>query len=305
MLNNYLKHIEKELSEFNTGLKKSLRPSVFGFDEILNFISDTKGKQIRPAIGILTSKMFGGFSEEQNIFLRTIELIHNATLFHDDVIDEAKVRRNNPSLNEKFSNKTAVLVGDYFLSSAIKNIICLNEQKINELLSDYMKKICEGEIEQNLSLNKIPSLEQYLEKTKCKTALLFSLTTAGVGILANKKEYIEDLKLLGEYIGMIFQLADDINNFKDYQNKPVLNDLKSGVITAPIIFLSQEYQDVKTLLQNKNYDEILNLLNKSNSLKKSQELIESYRKKTTEIANNFPENENKKLLLKLLSELGR
>ena len=301
----YSKYIEKELAEFNLGLEKSLCPSVFEFNNILKYISNTKGKQIRPVIGILTAKMLGGFSEKQNIFLQTIELIHNATLFHDDVIDEAKVRRNSPSLNEKFSNKTAVLVGDYFLSSAIKNMTLIKEDAVNDLLSDFMKKICEGEIEQNLSLNKISPLEKYLEKTKYKTALLFSLTTAGTGMLSKKTEQTENLKLFGEYTGMIFQLADDINNFKDYKNKPVLNDLKSGVITAPVIFLAQEYPETEALLQNKNYDEILNLLKKSDSMEKSQKLVETYREKAKELAKSFPDNEFKNLLLNLLSELGR
>ena len=297
------KFLSVELTEFNIGLKNSLKTSVEKYEDVLDFVFEAKGKQIRPIFGILISRMLGEFSHSQNVFLQAIELIHNATLFHDDIIDEADIRRNRAALNKEFSNKIAVLSGDYFLTCAIKNICSLNDSEIISLVANYMKEICEGEIEQNITLNEIPSLEEYLDKTKRKTALLFSLTMQGIGLLSQNPEFAPALKTFGEFVGMIYQLQDDIKNFLEYNDKPVLNDLKSGVITTPIIFLSQENKEIKKLILEKNYDEIFSLLQKSDAIEKSKQLIKDCYDKAQTISKDFPENNYKEYLLKLLAQL--
>ena len=304
MIEEIKKCIKEELRSFNMALQEGILPSVPEYNKVLDFIFSTKGKQIRPIIGILISKMLGNFSWQQNTFLQAVELIHNATLFHDDIIDEADIRRNKPTLNKKFSNKIAVLSGDYFLSCAIEKIYSLENKQINFLFSYYMKQICEGEIEQNLSLNKLISIESYLEKTKRKTALLFALTTGGVSILADKEELSKKLLLFGETIGMIYQLKDDLKNFEEYVDKPVFNDLKNGIITAPVIFLAQNNKNIKNMIAQKKYDEILLLLKKSNAVKLTKELIQKYVEQAFLLTKNFPENMYKNHLLALLSEFG-
>ncbi|MCR4880988.1 MAG: polyprenyl synthetase family protein [bacterium] len=304
MLNELSKSLSVELDEFNKGLKNSLVPSVKEYNNVLEYIYTTKGKQIRPIIGILAAKMLGEFSKEQNTFLQAIELIHNATLFHDDIIDEADTRRSYPSLNKEFSNSVAVLSGDYFLACAIKNICSIKKPQVTSLFADYMKEICEGEIEQNLSLNTIPTIEKYLDKTGRKTALLFSLTLHGIGILSEKNELSSLLKSFGKNLGMVYQLQDDIKNFSDFDGKPVLNDLKSGIITLPIIFLYEENKEIKNLVSNHKYEEILSLLNKSDAPKKSKQQVKNFTDKAIANAKDFPENNYKMLLLKLLAELG-
>ena len=153
--------IKQEFLKFDKGLEGSLQGSIEDFSPILNFFLNSQGKKIRPALGILFSKGLGNFTEKQNIFLQAVELIHNATLFHDDVIDGADERRNNESLNKKFSNKLAILSGDYFLSCALKNIAQLAHPKINSLLAECISQLCEGELEQDLNLYKIISMEKY------------------------------------------------------------------------------------------------------------------------------------------------
>lgn len=305
MLDEISISLSKELIDFNKGLSNSLKTSVKGYEGILEYVHNTKGKQIRPIIGILVSKMLGDFSNQQNIFLQAVELIHNATLFHDDIIDNADTRRNKPSLNKEFSNKIAVLTGDYFLTCAIKNIYAVNNAQITSLFADYMKKICEGEIEQNLSLYDIPSIEKYIDKTKRKTALLFSLTIQGSGLLSKNTEIAENLKIFGENLGIIYQIRDDINNFMEYDNKPVLNDLKSGVITAPIIFLAEEKNNINELISQKNYDKIFSLLKKSNAIEKTKCLLKKYYDAALLSSEKFPQNKYKEMLLDLLAKLGK
>ena len=303
MLEKFSPKIKNEISVVEAEIKKILTPSISEFSDILEYVYLSKGKCIRPIVGILVSKMLGEFSSEQSRFLAAVELVHNATIFHDDVIDEAQIRRNLPTINSKFSNKIAVLSGDYFLSCAIKTIYSLNNLKINLLFSDFMKEICEGELEQNLSLGKILSVEKYLEKTRRKTAILFALTLTGVGVLAEEKSIEKELLSFGENLGMIFQLRDDLKNFENYENKPVLNDMKSGVYTAPIIFLAQENKNVLKLLEEEKFDEVILLLKKSNALQMTAELIKKYYEKAIKNAEKFPENGYKNLLLELLAEL--
>lgn len=306
MLNEIYKLIEKELNSFNQDLNTSLSSSIKDFEPILNYIFSAKGKQIRPTLAILASKILGEFNPQQSIFIQTIELIHNATLFHDDVIDNAKIRRNIPTLHEQFSTKLAILAGDYFLSVAIQNAHKLENPVINQKLSDTIKQICEGEIWQNLSLNKMLSMEEYLEKTKRKTALLFQLALEGTAILASNatKEQTLALKTFGENFGMMFQIKDDLKNFEQIENKPTLNDLNDGIITAPIIFLNTQNPIVETLITQKNYPEILKLLEKSNAINKTNELLQTYANKALNSLETLPNNPYKEALITLLSNFG-
>ena len=129
------------------------------------------------------------------------------------------------------------------------------------------------------------------------------MTLTGVGVLAEEKSIEKELLSFGENLGMIFQLRDDLKNFENYENKPVLNDMKSGVYTAPIIFLAQENKNVLKLLEEEKFDEVILLLKKSNALQMTAELIKKYYDKAIKNAEKFPENEYKNLLLELLAEL--
>lgn len=305
MREEFFKLIKSEIDEFNIGLIQNAQTSVQDFKPILDYFFSCKGKQIRPILGILLAKSLSdNFTNEQNLFLQAIELIHNATLFHDDVIDEADIRRNKKALHKEFSNKIAILAGDYFLSVAIKHIYSLNNPQINQLFAKYMQAICEGEIEQNLSLNKMISLEDYISKTERKTALLFELTLAGIASLTDNfnNDIFEICKNLGKNFGILFQLNDDMNNFNTEIDKPVLNDLKSGVITAPIIFLAEEYPEIQTLINQQKYDEIIEKLNNSNAINKTAELISEYHNKTAEYLNFLPQNAYTDALYNLLSK---
>lgn len=306
MQNKINKLIEKELTQFNFGLKQNIRSSTEEFQEVLEYIIKTRGKQIRPILGILCSNIIGQFNERQNIFLQGIELIHNATLLHDDVIDESKIRRGNIALHQKFSNKIAILTGDYFLSTAIEIIHKLKSQKINNLLAKYMKEICEGEIEQNFSAYKILPIKKYLKKTERKTALLFELTTHGCAILSENKDGKVQTKLknVGRNFGMIFQIKDDLKNFQKKDNKPVHNDVENGIYTAPIIFLAKEFPEIKNILAQKKYQQLSEYFKKSQAITKTQNLINHYQQNALLQIKDFPKSVHKEALKELLSYFG-
>ena len=306
MRDKFSELIKDDLACFNRDLISNSQTNVKDFADVLEYIFAAPGKQIRPVLGILLAKnLTDTFSNDMSLFLQAIELIHNATLFHDDIIDNSKIRRNRNALQEEFSNKIAVLSGDYFLSVAIKIIYSLNNQQINKLISDYMKLICEGEIEQNYSLNKIISIDEYISKTKRKTALLFELTTTGITLLTpNAGDKLIDIaKKIGENFGILFQLKDDLNNFGASNDKPVFNDLKSGVITAPVLFLSQEFDDIEKLILNENYDEILDRLNNSQAIAKTENLIADYSNNLKASINLLPQNIYSEALSNLFSEI--
>lgn len=296
--------IQKDLNIFNYYYSESLKTTVRDFNNILEYVVSNNGKQIRPILGILISKMLGEYNSKQRDFLIAIELIHNATIFHDDVIDDAKFRRNNETLKQKYSNKIAILTGDYFLSTAIKIINSLENIEINQLFSSFMKEICEGEIEQNLTLYTVPTIDEYIDKTRRKTALLFELTTLGVSILSKIKDKRTNniLKDFGENLGILFQIKDDLDNFKEKDAKPSLNDLKEGIITAPIIFTNEEY-DINLLLTSQKYDDIIVLMHKTKAIAKTQNLIEQYYNEALTFIEKLPDNEYKEKIILLLSYL--
>ena len=297
--------IQKEIDEFNAGLRKNTSSEILEFKSVLDYIFETKGKQIRPILGVLCSKIFGEFNLEQNLFLQGVELVHNATLFHDDVIDNSKTRRGKISLQEKFSNKMAILTGDYFLSSAIKIINKIENQLIYDFFAACMKEICEGEIEQNFSLNKILSIDEYIHKTRRKTALLFALAAKGCVILSSNTDdnLVESMEKFGENFGILFQIKDDINNFKKSEDKPFYNDMKDGIYTAPLIFLSEKFPQISQMLINKDFDSVIKLLNNSNAIEQSENLAKKYYTKAKKNLEVLPDNQYKKALLNLLSKL--
>ena len=304
-MKNIISLIQNELSEFNLELKKNIESDVSEFKSVLDYIFETKGKQIRPILGILCSKALGEFNLQQNLFLQGIELVHNATLFHDDVIDNSQTRRGRASLQQKFSNKIAILAGDYFLSVAIKMINAIKNPRIYDSFAVCIKEICEGEMEQNFSLNKILSIDEYIQKTRRKTALLFALAVEGSAILSLNSEdnLINNLKIFGEDFGILFQIKDDINNFKICSDKPFYNDMKDGIYTAPIIFLAEEFPQIKQMLIDKDFDSVIKILNESNAIEKTEKLAEKYYTKAQAAIDILPDNQYKISLQNLLSKL--
>ena len=188
-------------------------------------------KRIRSVLALLYLRAIGvEVGENQLELLMIVELIHNASLIHDDVIDEEKIRRSQKNINSKFGNKMAIISGDYLLSVVMEKLTRLGKLELFEIFSKTIKEMCEGEILQYSNLYKIPTLEDYLKKTYQKTGSLFEACVLGCVMLSISQE-VENAKEFSKNFGIAFQIRDDIENILKGGN-----DIKEGVYNAPIIF---------------------------------------------------------------------
>lgn len=176
------------------------------------------------------------------------ELLHNASLIHDDVIDESKERRNSKSISAIFDNKLAVISGDFLLSVALKKLVKINNNEVTEIFANAVQDMCKGEVNQYFNRFKITDLETYIEKSEQKTASLFEATLQASVLLAGE-EYTEKMKEFVTNFGLAFQIRDDLKNFMSDEK----TDEKDGVLNAPFI-LSEDrktgVEKTKTLLNN-------------------------------------------------------
>lgn len=195
-------------------------------------------KRIRSVIPILYTKALGQeLNNGQFEVLSAVELVHNASLIHDDIIDESLLRRSKKTTCAQFGNKLAVIAGDYLLSEAMEKIITLNSKIILKNFTSTLKNMCIGEINQNFDRFKIGTIDEYIEKTKRKTAYLFA-TSIKCCLLSGEKEYdYERAGVFGLNLGIAFQIRDDLINITktDFQ-KPSGSDIKDGIYNAPVIY---------------------------------------------------------------------
>lgn len=203
------------------------------FEEIFNAPS----KHIRPLVSFLYLKALGfDIDERQIVYQSAIEIVHNASLIHDDVIDNAHKRRNIKTINSVFGNKLAVLSGDYLLSQGLKQILLLKEPQLIKMFSDTLETMTNGEFEQYFMKDKIPSIEDYIEKSRQKTAKLFETAICGSLILADCD--FSKGKIFAENIGIAFQIRDDLINCMTTKS-----DIQEGIYNAPVIFAGEKKVD--------------------------------------------------------------
>lgn len=289
--------VEKVKSSLFDGIEldNSLKFKLF---DILNAPS----KHIRAVLTFLYLKTAGmKIDEKQIIYQSVIELVHNASLIHDDVIDESSVRRSAQTLNSKFGNKLAVITGDYLLSVALKKIRTLENSKIIDIFAQTLDDMCQGEIKQDLSRFKIPTIEEYLKKTELKTAKLFETALCGSFLLYGAEDishlienidfgvssigghevmgdgfYCSNVQDFARNFGIAFQIRDDLINAKTSQN-----DFKDGIYTAPVIFAGSvdDYE---------------------NGIEKTQILLNNYIESAQKEIEKFEESKYKTALTNLL-----
>lgn len=226
-------------------------------NETLKTFLTNKPKRIRPLVSFLyLSASNIEPDKRQYAFQTAIEIIHNASLIHDDVVDESDIRRGSKTLNKIFNNKTAILTGDYLLSIALEKLNSLNSPETISMCANTLANMCIGEVNQYFSKFKIPTLEQYLKKTEQKTAKLFQTAVCGAMQLSGKTA-ITEAENFSHAFGMAFQIRDDILNLTALNSlKPSQNDISEGIYNAPVIFagntsnLDEGIEKTKTLLNN-------------------------------------------------------
>lgn len=233
------KPIASELENFNSYFRESIFSNNSRIQEVIDYIMKSDGKHIRPILLLLAAKANGEINNITYLSAVTVELLHTASLIHDDVVDESKMRRGRPSANAIYDNKIAVLAGDYFLSTALIKSVLTSDMEIITSISNLGRSLAEGELNQ-LSLVKESIIDEseYYEVIKKKTASLLSvcMKVGAISTGADEKA-VTDFEELGEYLGMCFQLRDDIfDYFSNDIGKPTGNDIREGKVTLPLLY---------------------------------------------------------------------
>ena len=242
---DFYKLVEKGLAEVEQELYRQSGSNVPLIDRIGRYIHDSGGKRIRPAMLLLSSRLCGSEGPACYRLGAVVEMVHSATLVHDDIIDDARVRRGRASVNARWGNEITVLMGDWLYMTSFYLALGERNFRILGIFADVTRKMVEGELIQlSMSRNPDVSEEQHLDISMRKTAFLFSACTQIGAILGSMPEAREEaLRLYGLNVGMAFQLVDDVLDFTSTEStlgKPVCSDLKEGKLTLPLIYLMRD-----------------------------------------------------------------
>ena len=305
--------INQEIKQFEKLFKDAVKSDVPLLDRILKYIVKTKGKQLRPMFVLLSAKLCGEITEVTYRAASFVELLHTATLVHDDVVDEASQRRGVFSVYALWKNKASVLVGDYLLAKGLLLSLENKDFKILEILADAVKKMSEGELLQ-LMKSRLLNIneEDYFKIIRNKTAsLLASACSAGAYSASGDLDITEKLRLFGEYTGIAFQIKDDLFDYgTEDVGKPTGNDIKEKKMTLPLIYtLQQVSQSCKSeliyIIKNKNktrkeIDVVIEQVKLSGGIEYAVMMMESYKKKAIDILLEFPDSEVRTTLIEMV-----
>jgi octaprenyl-diphosphate synthase len=303
-INEIKKPIAAEIDVFEGKFKASMQSSVPLLDRITHYIVKRKGKQIRPMFVFFSASLSGGINESTHRGAALVELLHTATLVHDDVVDNSYQRRGFFSINALWKNKIAVLVGDYLLSKGLLLSIDNGDFKLLKIVSEAVKQMSEGELLQIEKVRRMDISEDvYYEVIRQKTAsLIASCCACGAASANADEETIEKMRLFGEKIGIAFQIKDDMFDFgTDDVGKPLGIDIKEKKVTLPLIYAlnkseSREKKYIINLVKNHNDDpkkvaEIIGFVKQKGGLEYSESQMKKYTDSAFEILNTFPAGE--------------
>ena len=305
--------IAEEMKAFEGKFRQSMKTKVILLDTIMNYIVQRKGKQIRPMFVFLTAGLCGDVTEKTYRGAALIELLHTATLVHDDVVDDSNYRRGFFSINALWKNKIAVLVGDYLLSKAL--LLSLNNDDI-ELLkigSNAIQEMAEGELMQMEKARKLDITEEvYFEIIRRKTATLIAACCAmGVSSVGADAETVEKARLFGEKVGVAFQIKDDLFDYGDAEiGKPLGIDIKEKKMTLPLIYaLNQADWSTKrriiNIIKNESENsqkvaEVITFVKQSGGLEYATKAMKNLVEEAQNILNSFPETKFRRSLAGLV-----
>ena len=314
-LSEIIQPIEIELSEFNKLFKKSLKSKVTLLELITRYIHKQKGKKIRPLLVLLSSKLSGGINERSFRGASLVELLHTATLIHDDVVDNAETRRGFPSINAVWKNKIAVLLGDYFLARGLMLAVDGKDFDFLSVITNTVRRMSEGEL---LQINKTRKLnideETYFRIISDKTASLLS-TCCEIGARAStdNEEIIGSMRMFGENLGIAFQIRDDILDFigtKKVFGKPLGGDIKEKKITLPLIYALKEApeEERKSILRsikkgagNAEVDEVISFVKKYDGINYADSIAKEYTNRAINNLKIFEESDSRTSLESLVA----
>jgi len=308
------KYLKSEFIEFERTFNKAVESNVSLLDKIMKYIVRTKGKQLRPMFVLLSAKLCGNINEKTYRAASLIELLHTATLVHDDVVDDSSKRRGFFSINALWKNKIAVLVGDYLLSKGL--LLSLNHKdfRVLEIIANAVKEMSEGELLQAEKARRLDITEAiYFNIITCKTAsLISSACAAGAYSTCEDENKTLLLKNFGENVGIAFQIKDDLFDYgKADIGKPTGNDIKEKKMTLPLIYTLQQC-DKKTknkiisIFKNatKNKHEVQYIIDtviQFGGIKYAEEKMKEFIDRAFDILFQFPPSETRDYLYKLVN----
>ncbi|MDH8701532.1 octaprenyl-diphosphate synthase [Dysgonomonadaceae bacterium PH5-43] len=313
-INLIIEPVRREIEEFNKLFDESLRGKQ-NFQFLVDFIAEKQGKKIRPLILILSAKLCGEPTFKTLEYAVILELLHTATLIHDDVVDSTLERRGNPSVNAKFDNKAAVLLGDYILSQAIIKGVNTENIRFLKLMSNLSNELVEGELIQMVSSSDtIVDENRYFEIIRKKTAVLLSSCTEMGAVSVNaSEEKVDNLRLIGENLGLCFQIRDDLFDYYEQGEigKPTGNDIREGKITLPLIYaLNTSSQEAKSemikIIENKDFTpnniaKLIAFAKENNGIEYAQNKMNELKQEILTSLDLFDNSEAKKAMFELVN----
>lgn len=308
------KVIGEELDLFEQKFAGHVNSSKPLLDRLMRFIIKRKGKQMRPMFVLLCAEIAGGIRENSYRAASLIELLHTATLVHDDVVDNSMIRRKFFSINALWKNKVAVLVGDYLLSKGLLLSLENDDYQILKITSRAVKEMSEGELLQMEKARKLDIEEDtYFEIIKGKTSSLLSAAcSAGAFSATDNVEITEFFRQFGEYVGIAFQIKDDLFDYgQDNVGKPTGIDIKEKKMTLPLIYTLQNAdrsikRKIIYIVKNQNTDkekvnEVISYVHQSGGIEYSVKRMNEYRDKALTMLEQYPDTDAKKALIELVN----
>ena len=307
-----LQPVERDLEELILELKNLIGAGHPILQAAAEHLFAAGGKRLRPGIVLLISKAISADSSlsiKHKRLAEITEMIHTASLVHDDVVDEASIRRGVETVHSRFNTRVAVLAGDFLFAQASWHLANLDNVNVVKLLSRVIMDLAEGEIKQNLNrYDSAQTFSKYINKSYCKTASLIANSSKAAGVLSDlSNEKLEMLYEFGKNIGLAFQVVDDILDFtgNDKQlGKPAVSDLASGYLTAPVLYALEENKNLSVLInrelaQEDDLSSALEIIMNSDAIGRSRKLAEKFATLSKDAIAWLPESDSKIALLSL------
>lgn len=306
--------IQQHINLFEDKFRKAMKSSVPLLDVITRYIIKRKGKQIRPMFVFFSAGLCGEVNESTYRAASLIELLHTATLVHDDVVDDSNLRRGFFSLNALWKNKISVLVGDYLLSRGLLLALENNEFQLLRIVSDAVREMSEGELLQIEKARRLDIREEiYFEIIRKKTAtLIASCCACGVASTGADQETVRKLWQFGEYVGIAFQIKDDLFDYEKnkFTGKPDGNDIRDQKLTLPLIYLLNqssvmEKRWIINTVKNHPHDadrvgKLVDKVKQAGGIQYAQEKMMNHQQKALELLQTFPDSQYKNSLEQLV-----
>ncbi|WP_138429405.1 polyprenyl synthetase family protein [Fodinibius saliphilus] len=298
--------VKGSLSEFRTFYKKALRTDVWVLDKVVQYLLRQKGKEIRPTLVFMSARLFGEVNKRSYVAATMIELLHTATLIHDDVVDEAEVRRGFLSINKVWNNKAGVLLGDFLLSKGLLTALDHEEYKLLKVLSEAVRQMSEGELRQFKAARLFNMDEEYYFKVISeKTAsLIASCCECGAISTTDNPKMHKKMHNIGKWTGIAFQIRDDIFDYGVNDiGKPKRNDIQERKVTLPFIKaldnastmekVRARYLMRKRRKKKADVDKIVSFVHDKGGVKYARSIMNDYANRALETLAELPESEDR------------